>query len=262
MCASRFARLPFALSSAPLTASTRQQPWPFSCRAKYVDDGLVEALTAGGRQRYDGAFAAERDNEGHGGATFCAVAALRLFGALDNALSVEDKVCALDRCQTRCSALMQATGGAMHAQRRLVQWCVMRQRDGFTGRPNKLEDTCYAFWVVSTLRVRAAKRIEDAEPASHGRAQMLGAGELVNSERSQSFLWQTQQPLTGGFGKEQGCRADPMHSYLGLCGCAFNGVPAVARVEGVLNVSERAAAHLRRIQEAHGWDVYDAAAQR
>jgi geranylgeranyl transferase type-1 subunit beta len=29
----------------------------------------------------------------------------------------------------------------------LVKWLVRRQGLGFQGRPNKLEDTCYSFWV-------------------------------------------------------------------------------------------------------------------
>jgi geranylgeranyl transferase type-1 subunit beta len=36
---------------------------------------------------------------------------------------------------------------------RLKQWCLNRQTTGFSGRVNKPWDTCYSFWIGSTLTV-------------------------------------------------------------------------------------------------------------
>ena len=37
---------------------------------------------------------------------------------------------------------------------RIRRWCIMRQENGFQGRPSKPVDTCYSFWVGATLEVR------------------------------------------------------------------------------------------------------------
>ena len=35
----------------------------------------------------------------------------------------------------------------------LVFWCLSRQGQGFNGRPNKVEDSCYTFWIGASLKV-------------------------------------------------------------------------------------------------------------
>ena len=63
-----------------------------------------------------------------GGSTFCAVASLHLMGELDNCFD--------------CKKL-----------EKLKRWCLVRQKGGFQGRPNKPVDTCYSFWVGASLKV-------------------------------------------------------------------------------------------------------------
>lgn len=38
--------------------------------------------------------------------------------------------------------------------KQLKRWLVFRQHEGFHGRPNKPDDTCYSFWVGAALKVR------------------------------------------------------------------------------------------------------------
>lgn len=76
-------------------------------------------------QTYEGGFGYRPGEESHGGAVFCAVAALDLWGALDR---IKDK-------------------------KMLAYWLSQRQEDGFNGRAHKLTDTCYSFWIGSPLRV-------------------------------------------------------------------------------------------------------------
>lgn len=76
-------------------------------------------------QTYEGGFAHQPGEEAHGGATYCAVAALSLWGALDR---IKDK-------------------------KMLAYWLSQRQEDGFNGRTHKDTDTCYSFWIGSPLRV-------------------------------------------------------------------------------------------------------------
>lgn len=65
--------------------------------------------------------------ESHGGTTFCAVAALKLSDQLD---VLSPKVI-----------------------EKIKRWLIFRQDDGFNGRPNKPVDTCYSFWIGSTLKI-------------------------------------------------------------------------------------------------------------
>jgi len=74
-------------------------------------------------QSYDGAIGIGPEAEGHGGTTYCGVAALSLMGRLD---------------------MLRDLGG-------LTRWCVMSQGAGFRGRPEKPEDTCYSFWTGATM---------------------------------------------------------------------------------------------------------------
>ena len=36
---------------------------------------------------------------------------------------------------------------------KIKRWCLVRQKSGFQGRPNKPVDTCYSFWVGASLKV-------------------------------------------------------------------------------------------------------------
>lgn len=63
-----------------------------------------------------------------GGSTFCAIASLHLMGTLDKCFS-------------------------KYNLERLKRWCLIRQKNGFQGRPNKPVDTCYSFWVGASLKV-------------------------------------------------------------------------------------------------------------
>jgi len=74
-------------------------------------------------QSFDSAVAQAPGQESHGGSTFCAIAALHLFGRLDDLPRKED----------------------------LKRWCVDRQVSGFQGRINKPADTCYSYWIGATL---------------------------------------------------------------------------------------------------------------
>lgn len=125
-------------------------------------------------QAPDGGFGDSPDaTESHAGLTYCCVCAVSLMGV---ALPVDK-------------------------QDRLLGWLAHRQQPsgGFNGRPNKLEDTCYSFWVMATLAT-------------------MGKLELVDHSLARQFLiTETQDNLLGGFGKTPGSRADPLHSCLGLC---------------------------------------------
>ncbi|KJE91609.1 geranylgeranyltransferase beta subunit [Capsaspora owczarzaki ATCC 30864] len=138
------------------------------------------------RQTYDGSFAAAPGLEGHAGYTFLCVASLYLMDQLDE---VYTKV----------------------EQDRIIRWCIMRQQTGFTGRPGKLVDSCYSFWVGGTLKI-------------------LGAYDLVDRTCLRGFLLSTQSTTTGGLAKSPDTLAGV-------------GEPDVLPLDAAINMSERASQH-------------------
>ncbi|XP_055683923.1 geranylgeranyl transferase type-1 subunit beta [Lutzomyia longipalpis] len=85
--------------------------------AQYIRDSI----------RYDYGVSQHKEMEGHGGTTFCAVAALQLSD------------------QLHILPNRELEG--------IKRWLVLRQSTGFQGRPNKTEDTCYSFWIAATLKI-------------------------------------------------------------------------------------------------------------
>jgi len=87
---------------------------------------------------YEGGFGQTSYNEGHGGSTFCATAALKILGKLDEVLNQKE-------------------------QQKLQNWCVWKQNNGFHGRPHKKDDTCYTFWIGGTMTILGITDLIDKE---------------------------------------------------------------------------------------------------
>ncbi|KAJ3384313.1 Geranylgeranyl transferase type-1 subunit beta [Entophlyctis sp. JEL0112] len=155
---------------------------------------------------YDNAFGQGPGMESHGGSTYCAVASLALLGRLN----------VLD--------LVQSDGASLRVS--LIQWLLCRQSSdgGFAGRPGKMSDTCYSFWIGASLEI-------------------LGAYVYVDAEANRRFLESTCSAI-GGFSKEPNMDPDPMHAYMGLAGLSIAGEPGLEPLVPHLNVSKRALEHL------------------
>ncbi len=155
---------------------------------------------------YDGALALTPGREGHGGSTFCGIASLFLMGVLEEVMAREELAGWKDN---------------------LIRWCVMRQHSlpntnlnstitdeeatngynmeggitrnnaaGMQGRPNKLEDTCYSYWIGGTLH-------------------LLRASQLLDGWALREYVLECQSPI-GGFGKVLGAMPDLLHSFYSL----------------------------------------------
>jgi geranylgeranyl transferase type-1 subunit beta len=147
-------------------------------------------------QSYDGGIGIGPHAEGHGGTTYCAIASLMLM----------NKLSALPRPEN------------------LIRWAILNQGDGFKGRPEKPQDTCYSFWVGATM-------------------SMMGVYDLTNREGNRKFNLSCQT-MRGGFGKQEACGPDLLHSCYGLCGLSFMGLDNLLPLEPRLGLTQRAAAHL------------------
>ncbi|XP_045501286.1 geranylgeranyl transferase type-1 subunit beta [Colias croceus] len=153
---------------------------------------------------YDYGIAQCPELESHGGTTFCALATLSLTNQLDR-LSEE-----------------QIEG--------LRRWLLMRQIDGFQGRPNKPVDTCYSFWVGASLKI-------------------LDSLNLSNFSNNRNYVYETQDCVVGGFSKWPDTCTDPMHTYLGLAGLSLIGESGLLEIVPTLNITKRAHDHLKSLHE-------------
>lgn len=145
---------------------------------------------------YEGALGLTPGREGHGGSTFCGIASLYLMGVLDDVMSREE---------------------LRGWKEELIYWCVMRQcalfvnsnnnNNGFVmeekeqpagiqGRPNKLEDTCYSYWIGGTLH-------------------LLSSSHLIDGWALREYVLTCQSPY-GGFGKVVGAMPDLLHSFYSM----------------------------------------------
>ncbi|XXG66252.1 hypothetical protein AAC387_Pa05g3774 [Persea americana] len=129
-------------------------------------------------QSYDGGFGLVPGSESHGGAAYCAVAALRLMGFIND-------------------DLLECTLPPIDVPM-LLEWSLQRQAPdgGFQGRTNKASDTCYAFWVGGVLKT-------------------LGAQHFIDRDALREFLL-TCQSKYGGFSKVPKQLPDLYHSFYGF----------------------------------------------
>ena len=131
---------------------------------------------------YESGFSIYPGFEAHGGGTYCALSSLFLMGRLDQVQRKEE----------------------------LIEWLVMRQGQGFSGRPGKAEDTCYGYWIGLSLK-------------------LLNAERYIAKENIE-FYGECGTPY-GGFSKYPGIgKPDLTHSYLGLVALSVLGIEGLPEV--------------------------------
>uniref|UniRef100_A0A8C5SHY2 Protein geranylgeranyltransferase type I subunit beta n=1 Tax=Laticauda laticaudata TaxID=8630 RepID=A0A8C5SHY2_LATLA len=120
--------------------------------------------------------------------------------------------------------------------KRIKRWCIMRQQNGYQGRPNKPVDTCYSFWVGATLK-------------------LLKIFQYTNYEKNRNYILSTQDRLVGGFAKWPDSHPDALHAYFGICGLSLMGEPGIRKVHPALNVSTRTSERLQHLHQI--WATQD-----
>lgn len=88
----------------------------------------------------------------------------------------------------------------------MAWWLSERQlpSGGLNGRPEKLPDVCYSWWVLSTLTII-------------GRLSWIDGKKLLN------FILACQDTETGGFADRPGDVPDPFHTLFGLAALSLLG---------------------------------------
>jgi len=123
----------------------------------------------------DGGFGSRPGSESHAGLVYCALGSLSLLGRLD--------VVDADL---------------------IGHWLSERQlpSGGLNGRPEKLPDVCYSWWVSASLSI-------------------LGRLHWIDKKGLRDFVLSSQDEEEGGFADRPGDCADPFHTNFGVAGLAL-----------------------------------------
>ncbi|KAL8559772.1 hypothetical protein ACOMHN_030108 [Nucella lapillus] len=100
-------------------------------------------------------------------------------------------------------------------------WLCERQlpSGGLNGRPEKLPDVCYSWWVLASMAI--IRRLH-----------------WIDKDKLRAFMLACQDEETGGFADRPGDMVDPFHTLFGLAGLSLLGDPSVQPVNPVYCMPE------------------------
>lgn len=156
--------------------------WMFNILTDELKEGVLEYTLS--CYNFDGGFSGTKNNESHSGFVCSGVNILYILGELDK----------ID----------------IH---RTIRYASMRQANfdgGYNGRPNKLSDTCYAWWLGSPMRVLA---------------DHIGIEPYWNQEGISEYILRLAQGMNGGFSDTPSANPDHFHTLFGSLGLFVSGCP-------------------------------------
>ncbi|KAL7738754.1 hypothetical protein ACLKA6_010400 [Drosophila palustris] len=174
-------------------------------------DAVVRFIV--GLQQPDGSFFGDKWGEVDTRFSFCAVATLTLLKRMDQSIDVEKAVkFVMSCCNQTDGGFGSKPGAESHAASTLADvdklgwWLCERQlpSGGLNGRPEKLPDVCYSWWVLSSLTI-------------------MGRLHWISSEKLQQFILSCQDTETGGFSDRTGNMPDIFHTLFGIGGLSLLG---------------------------------------
>lgn len=176
-------------------------------------------------QQPDGSFMGDKWGEIDSRFSFCALAALCLLGEM-HTVDVKKAVEFVANCMNFDGGFGCVPGSESHAGQiyccvgvlaithnmhlinpdLLGWWLCERQlpSGGLNGRPEKLPDVCYSWWVLASLR-------------------MIGKIDWINKDKLANFILASQDEETGGISDRPGDMVDPFHTLFGLTGLSLLG---------------------------------------
>ncbi len=168
----------------------------------------------------DGSFSGDEFGESDARLTFAALLSLSLLKSLDKC-NIENATEYIRRCQNVDGGYGSTPGGESHSglvfccvgalyllkredlidQDQLGWWLAERQLPcgGLNGRPEKLEDVCYSWWVLSSLT-------------------MMGKSDWIETSKLAEFILKAQHPEMGGIADRPGHQPDIFHTLFGIAG--------------------------------------------
>ncbi|EDW12216.1 geranylgeranyl transferase type-2 subunit beta [Drosophila mojavensis] len=191
-----------------------------------------------GLQQPDGSFFGDKWGEVDNRFSFCAVATLTLLKRMEQTIDVEKAVkFVMSCCNQTDGGFGSKPGAESHAGLiyccvgflslthrlhlldvdKLGWWLCERQlpSGGLNGRPEKLPDVCYSWWVLSSLTI-------------------MGRLHWISSEKLQQFILSCQDTETGGFSDRTGNMPDIFHTLFGIGGLSLLGHPGLKAINPTL----------------------------
>jgi len=148
-------------------------------------DSTVEFILS--CKNFDGGFGTRPGSETHSGQIYCCLGTLAILD--------------------RLSEVDADTLGWWLCERQLPS-------GGLNGRPEKMPDVCYSWWVLSSLRI-------------------IDRLHWIDKEKLVRFILASQDEETGGFADRPGDMVDPFHTLFGVTGLSLLGHEGIRQVDPV-----------------------------
>ncbi|XP_057845910.2 geranylgeranyl transferase type-2 subunit beta 1 isoform X3 [Cryptomeria japonica] len=153
-------------------------------RLDKIDVGKANQYVASCKN-FDGAFGCTPGAESHAGQIFCCVGALAITGALS------------------------------HVDRDLLGWWLCERElktGGLNGRPEKLADVCYSWWVLSSLI-------------------MIDRVHWIDKDKLKNFILDCQDKENGGISDRPDDAVDVFHTFFGIAGLSLLEYPGLKPID-------------------------------
>jgi prenyltransferase beta subunit len=172
--------------------------------------------------------------------SYCALSCCKLIGRMD-AVDVAKAVEYIASCKNfdggfgctpggeshagqifTCVGALAVGGGLQHMDADLLGWWLCERQvkaGGLNGRPEKLPDVCYSWWVLSSLSI--LKRLH-----------WIDQGALAR------FILACQDPQKGGISDRPNDEPDVYHTFFGVAGLSLMGFPGLQAVVGLCTSCE------------------------
>eukprot|EP00042_Codosiga_hollandica_P047962 m.528969 g.528969 ORF g.528969 m.528969 type:complete len:366 (+) comp57563_c0_seq21:944-2041(+) len=197
-------------------------------------------------QLEDGSFQGDRWGEVDTRFSFCALASLALINRLHE-VDVEKAVEYISRCinfdggfgcvptsETHsgqiycCISALAVVGELERVDADLIGWWLAERQlpsGGLNGRPEKLPDVCYSWWVVASLST-------------------IGRVHWLNTDKLAAFILACQDQETGGFADRPGDLPDPFHTLFGITALSLLKFPRLKKVNSIFCMSQETIARV------------------
>jgi geranylgeranyl transferase type-2 subunit beta len=136
-------------------------------------------------KNFDGGFGCNPGGESHAGQIFCCVGALAIGGALH------------------------------HVDKDLLGWWLAERQvksGGLNGRPEKLPDVCYSWWVLASLVI-------------------MDRVHWIDKKKLEQFILGCQDPEGGGISDRPDDAVDVFHTFFGVAGLSLLGYPGLKTID-------------------------------
>uniref|UniRef100_A0A3Q2G0H8 Geranylgeranyl transferase type-2 subunit beta n=1 Tax=Cyprinodon variegatus TaxID=28743 RepID=A0A3Q2G0H8_CYPVA len=121
-----------------------------------------------------------------------------------------------------CTGFLSLTGQLHQLNADLLGWWLCERQlpsGGLNGRPEKLPDVCYSWWVLASLKI-------------------IGRIHWIDKAKLRRFILACQDEETGGFADRPGDMVDPFHTLFGVAGLSLLGDEQIKAVNPVLCMPE------------------------